>query len=67
VAAEEKQLHNKAMEDGGIYNGRGGVGRVFPFFSFLGGDKSYLQSYPLLSYQKWGVIFGIFGGHFCYN
>ncbi len=30
-------------------------------------DESYFQSYPLQSYQKWGVIFGILGGHFCHD
>ncbi len=39
AAAEEKQLRNEAMEDGG----RRQVG-VF-IFSFLGGVKSYLDSY----------------------
>ncbi len=53
AAAEEKQLHNKAMEDGGRQRVAGAArGRVLTFFSFLGGVESYLQSYPLQSYNK---------------
>jgi hypothetical protein len=53
AAAEEKQLHNKAMEDGSRRQaGQRRVGRVLIFFYFLGRVESYLQSYPLQSYQK---------------
>ncbi len=34
------------------WGGAGRLGRVFIIFSFLGGVESYLQSYPLQSYQK---------------
>ncbi len=38
MAVEEKQLHNKAMEDGGRRRaGQRGAGRVFIFFLFLVG------------------------------
>jgi hypothetical protein len=48
AAVEEKQLHDKAMEDGGKQQaGLCGVGGVLIIFSFLGGVESYLQSYPL--------------------
>jgi hypothetical protein len=30
-----------------VDNGQEGVGQGVPFFSFLGGVESYLQSYPL--------------------
>jgi hypothetical protein len=43
AAAEEKQLHSKAMEDGG--RRRAGWGGVFTFCEV----ESYLQSYPLKS------------------
>ncbi len=38
------------IEDG--RNRAGGPGGVFIIFAFLGGVESYLQSYPLQSYQK---------------
>ncbi len=38
-------------------------GRVF-IFSFLGGVESYIQSLPLQSYQKRGVIFWFWGDIF---
>ncbi len=60
MAVEEKQLHDKAMEDGcRQWAGQCGVG--CSLFSFLGGDESYLQSYPLFL-PKMGGNFCDFGG-----
>ncbi len=57
MVAEEKQLHKRPwrmeVDDGG-----GDVGWGVHFFSFLSGDESYLQSYPLQSYQR-----GMIGSH----
>ncbi len=50
-----------------IEGGRGGQAGVILFFPFLGRVESYLQSYPLQSYHKQGVIFGILGPYFCYD
>ncbi len=41
MAAEEKQLQDKVMEDGGAWKRGGDV----YFFSYLGGVESYLESY----------------------
>jgi hypothetical protein len=64
MAAEEKQ-HHGGWSGGRKWAGRHGAG--YSYFSFLGGVESYLQSYPLQSYQKCGVTFGIWGGDFCYD
>ncbi len=55
-------VESEAMEDGAkVEDGQGGAWWGVHFFSFLGGVESYLQSYPLHSYQKRGVFFLIFG------
>jgi hypothetical protein len=65
VEAEERLLcgggglHGKVMEDGGRRWVGGRARREVHNFLFLYGVESYLQSYPLQSYQKYGVIFGI--------
>ncbi len=59
------QRKNNAMEDGAeVEDGWDGTGQCAHFFSFLGRVEYYLQSYPLQSFQKRGVIFGILGDVF---
>ncbi len=53
-----RQRRNSAVEDGvEVEDGQGGAGQGVHVFSFLGGVESYLQPYPLQSYQKRGVFF----------
>ena len=63
MAAEEKQLHDKAMEDGGR-QGEAARGGVFTFF-FSWQGQILPSILPSIILPKMGGYFWDFGGYLC--